>query len=77
MSVASAAKRKKAATDEPPLVKPGRILFYMPLTTRSMKLTYLPLAEALVARGHEVTVVMPHEAKSTDNLEVITIENDF
>ncbi len=57
--------------------KTGRILFYMPLTSRSMKITFLPLAEALAERGHEVVVLMPHPSKERANLKVITVDSPF
>ena len=41
----------------------GSLLFYMPLVSRSMKITFMPLAEAMAERGHEVVVVMPHPSK--------------
>ncbi len=54
----------------------GRILFYMPLISKSMKITFMPLAEKLAQRGHEVVVVMPLEAKTKqNNLHVISIKS--
>jgi len=55
----------------------GKLLFYMPLTSKSMKITYMPLAETMAERGHQVTVVMPHKHPSTDNLTIMTIESEF
>ena len=45
------------------LVSCGNILFWMPLCSKSMKITFMPLAEELVNRGHEVSVVMPYPTK--------------
>ena len=41
----------------------GKIMFWMPIGSASMKITYLPLAEELVKRGHEVTIIHPHPMK--------------
>ena len=58
--------------------KPGRILFYMPMTTKSVKITFTPLAEALAERGHEIVVIMPHQQKAkSSNLKIFTIESEF
>ncbi len=57
---------------------PSRILMYMPLTSKSMSIAFLPLAEELAGRGHEVVVVMPREGKAkSNNLKIITIESEF
>jgi len=60
------------------MVSAGKILFYMPMTSKSMKITYIPLAEALAERGHEVTVLMPFSHKSkNEKLTIITVESKF
>ena len=41
----------------------GSVLFYMPFVSKSMKITFMPIAEALVDRGHEVVIIMPHPTK--------------
>ena len=41
----------------------GKIMFWMPIGSESVKITYLPVAEELVKRGHEVTIVHPHPMK--------------
>ena len=57
---------------------PSRILMYMPLTSKSMSIAFLPLAEELAGRGHKVVVVMPREGKAkSNNLKIITIESEF
>ena len=45
------------------LATAGNVLLYMPCTSKSMKITYMPVAEAMAERGHQVTVVMPWEHK--------------
>ncbi len=58
--------------------KTGRILFYMPLTSKSMKITFMPLAESLAERGHQVVVLMPHQATpKSKNLQVVTVDSEF
>ncbi len=52
------------------LADAGRILIWMPVGSKSMKITYLPLAEELVRRGHEVVIV--HPFKSEKPLKGIT-----
>ena len=42
-------------------VEAGKILFYIPLSTKSVKITFTPVLDALAERGHEVTVAMPFE----------------
>ena len=49
--------------DKPRLVSCGSILFYMPFVSKSMKITYMPVAEEMAARGHEVVVLMQHPTK--------------
>ncbi len=71
--LASAAVDKKGAGNP----KPGRFLFYMPLISKSMKITFMPLAEELASRGHQVVVVMPYEAKAREGVEVITIHSPY
>ena len=34
-----------------------RILFLAPVSTKSHKIAFMPIVEALVERGHQVTVV--------------------
>ncbi len=57
--------------------KTGRILFYMPLVSKSMKITFMPLAEELARRGHEVVIIMPHDGKSKERLLVIKNDSPF
>ena len=58
---------------------PGKIMFYAPLVSRSMVMTFMPLAEALASRGHKVVAVIPleYDAKTRENLEVITVQSRF
>ncbi len=57
--------------------KASRFLFYMPLISKSMKITFMPLAGELASRGHQVVVVMPYESKASEGLEVITIHSPY
>ena len=41
----------------------GSLLLYMPFSSRSVKMTYMPMAEMMADRGHEVVVVMPIATK--------------
>ena len=41
----------------------GSILFYIPFCSKSVKITFMPLAEEMAERGHEVVVVMPFATK--------------
>lgn len=55
----------------------GKIMFYFPIASKSIKMTFLPLAEALIDRGHFVSLIMPYEydTKGRSNAEVITVDN--
>ena len=54
-----------------------RILFMAPASSKSHKFTFMPIAEALAARGHQVTVVTPHKpTKTFENLHEIVL-TDF
>ena len=55
---------------------PGKIMFFAPLVSRSMIMTFMPLAETLAKRGHKVTVVIPLQ-HDTDLVEVVTIESRY
>ena len=41
----------------------GSVLFYVPFGSKSMKITYMPLAEEMAKKGHEVVVVMAYPTK--------------
>ena len=43
----------------------GKILFWMPVGSKSMKITYMPMLEELAKRGHEITLVHPFKLKET------------
>ena len=43
----------------------GKIMFWMPVGSKSMKITYMPMLEELAKRGHEITVVHPHKSKQS------------
>ena len=58
----------------------GRYLFYMPYSTKSMKITFMPVVEELGRHGHEVTVVMayPPDYKALPpSVRVIQVINTF
>ena len=40
----------------------GHILFYMPVSPKSAKITFMPVAERLVQQGHRVTVITPYKS---------------
>ncbi|XP_076049303.1 uncharacterized protein LOC143029976 [Oratosquilla oratoria] len=48
----------------PPPDKPYKILMLLPLSSRSHENVFVPLAEALAERGHEVTMIKNTEMKS-------------
>lgn len=54
----------------------GNFLFYMPFVTKSMMITFMPVAEELGKRGHKVSVVIPaaHD-KQLENVEQIVVPN--
>ena len=55
-----------------------RILFLSPVSTKSHKIGFMPIAEALAERGHQVTVVSPVKPlKQIKNLREIVIEKDY
>ena len=52
----------------------GKVLFYIPLATKSVKITFTPVLEALAERGHDVTAVMPFEASKGSKYKVINVD---
>ena len=42
----------------------GSVLFWIPFCSKSVKITFMPLAEEMAAKGHEVVVVMPYATKT-------------
>ena len=65
--------------DQPRAVSGGSILFYMPFVSKSIKITFMPVAEEMASRGHEVAVVMQHPTKNPNpNIkEIIIGGNEF
>ena len=60
---------------QPTEVSSGRILFYMPLVSKSIRITFMPVASEMARRGHEVVVITQHPDKKPDhNLTEITID---
>ena len=53
------------------LVQSGKVLFYIPFSSKSVQMCYAPLLETLADRGHDVTVVMPFEASKDSKYKVI------
>ena len=57
----------------------GKVLIWLPMVSKSVKITYTPVVEELARRGHEVYVAHPFKSKektkgitefqSFDNLE--------
>ena len=43
----------------------SRLLFYMPMASRSYKTVYRPLAHEMAARGHQVVMVTPYRDEVT------------
>ena len=56
--------------------KCDRILILAPVCSKSHKISYMPIAEALAEKGHEVTVVSPYQpTKTTANLREIVVKD--
>ena len=55
-------------------VQAGKVLFYIPLSTKSVKITFIPLLEALAENGHDVTVAMPFPAPKDAKYKVINTD---
>jgi len=56
-------------------VQAGKILFFIPFSSKSVKITFTPVLEKLAERGHEIVVVMPFDEK-TDKYTVINSDPD-
>jgi len=41
----------------------GHYLFYLPFSSKSIKLGFMPMAKELAHRGHQITIVCPHKEK--------------
>ena len=55
-----------------------RILFLAPVSTKSHKVAFMPIVEALAERGHQVTVVSPFKPKKdVNNIREIVIEDYY
>ena len=57
----------------------GKILFYMPFISESVKITFMPVAVELASRGHSVTIVTPYPDKMLDNSNIrqISFDSEF
>jgi hypothetical protein len=61
-----------------PTVHCGKIMFYLPLMSKSVKMCVMPLAEELGRRGHHVTLVLNFaSATPAPNVTEIVVESDF
>ena len=51
----------------------------MPVCAKSAKITFMPVAEQLVKRGHNVTLVTPHrsDVKWNDNFRDVVVLEGF
>jgi hypothetical protein len=65
--------------NQPHVVSCGSILFYMPMVTKSIRITFMPVASEMAKRGHEVVIVTQHPDKNPNpNLTEIIIDGkDF
>lgn len=41
----------------------GHYLFYLPFSSKSVKIGFMPMAKELIKRGHTVTMVCPNPEK--------------
>ena len=41
----------------------GSVLFFIPFMSKSVQITFMPMANEMAAKGHEVVVVMPYATK--------------
>ena len=59
----------------PLVVSGGSVFFYMPVVTRSIRLTFMPVANEMARKGHEVVILTQHPDKNPiPNITEITIE---
>ena len=65
--------------NQPHIASCGSILFYMPMVTKSIRITFMPVASEMARRGHEVVIVTQHPDKNPNpNLTEIIIDGkDF
>lgn len=55
-----------------------RILVLAPLCSKSHKISFMPIVEALAEKGHHVTVVTPFSTDNrVENVDEIVLENDI
>ena len=45
------------------MVQSGKILFWCPVGSKSMRITFMPVIENLASNGHEITLVTPFVGK--------------
>ena len=57
------------------VVSGGSVFFYMPVVTKSIRLTFMPVAIEMARKGHEVVILTQHPDKNPiPNITEITIE---
>ena len=58
-----------------PLVSGGNVFFYMPVVSKSIRITFMPVATEMARRGHEVVVLTQHPDKNPNpNITEITVD---
>jgi hypothetical protein len=58
----------------------GKVLFYMPFISESVKITFMPVATELALRGHSVTIVTPFPDKKVNptlGIRQISFDSNF
>ena len=57
----------------------GHILFFMPMCTKSAKITFMPVAERLVQLGHKVTLLTQYKSDVDfgGDFNDVIVKNDF
>ena len=55
-----------------PLASGGNVFFYMPVVSKSIRITFMPVATEMARRGHEVVVLTQHPDKNPNNPEEAT-----
>ena len=71
-SVLNNAEKQLPSLDQGGIQTKGHILFFFPLIAKSSKITFMPVAEKLAERGHQVInfLVFPNLLKVADHLTI-------
>ena len=57
------------------LVSGGNVFFYMPVVSKSIRITFMPVATEMAKRGHEVVVLTQHPDKNPNpNITEINVD---